>query len=325
MTRRLFLVSVAGAMAVASGGGAFAVTPVTPVTPAAPVKQIRVGYQKTSALLVTKALGLLEKRFASEGVAVSWHDFQAGPPLLEALNAGAIDYGYTGDSPPIFAQAARAKLLYVAAIPARGEGQGIVVQANSPIRTVADLKGRKVGVAKGSSGHNLLIASLESAHVEWDEISAIYLSPADASAALANGAIDAWSIWDPFYAIAEIGIKARSLPVDRNATRQNSFFLANRDFTAKYPETVAAINAEVSKATDWAAAHRDETAKLFAEASGVDFVAQKRSVDRAEYTFSPLTPAVLDLQQQVADRYFKLKLIPNRIDVREIVWEKARA
>ena len=108
---------------------------------------------------------------------MKWVDFQAGPPLLEALNAGAIDYGYTGDAPPIFAQAAKAKLLYVAAIPARGDGQAILVPANSSIKTLADLKGKKVGFAKGSSGHNLLIAALESAHVGYDEITPIYLPP----------------------------------------------------------------------------------------------------------------------------------------------------
>lgn len=288
-------------------------------------KEIRIGYQKTSALLVTKALGLLEKRFAQQGITVKWVDFQAGPPLLEALNAGAIDYGYTGDAPPIFAQAAKAKLIYVAAIPARGDGQAILVPANSPIKTLGDLKGKKVGFAKGSSGHNLLIAALESAHVGYDEITPVYLSPADASAAFSSGAIDAWSIWDPFYSIAEINKNARPLPIDLRVTAQNSFFLANRDFTAKYPDIVAAIGAEIEVATKWAAAHRDETARLFSEASGVDYAAQKRAVDRAEFTFGPLTDKVVLAQQAVADRFYRLKLIPNEINVREIVWERAKA
>jgi sulfonate transport system substrate-binding protein len=317
MDRRQFLAG-ASVLAVGLGGASVA-------RAQSDLKEIRVGYQKTSALLVTKALGLLEKRFAADGVTVKWVDFQAGPPLLEALNAGAIDYGYTGDSPPIFAQAARAKILYVAAIPARGEGQAIVVPANSPIKSIADMKGKKVGFAKGSSGHNLLISALESAHVGYDEITPITLSPADASAAFSSGAIDAWSIWDPFYAIAEVSKNARPLPLDWSASAQNSFFLANRDFTAKYPDVVAAIGAEIASATKWAAAHREETAKLFAEASGVDYAAQKRAVDRAEFTYGPLTDKVLKQQQAVADRYYKLKLIPVEIDVRDIVWDRAKA
>jgi len=296
-----------------------------PLMAAEPVKEIRIGYQKIGALLLAKGRKVLEQRFEPQGVTVKWVEFQAGPPLLEALNAGAVDYGFTGDSPPIFAQAAKAKILYVAAIPARGEGQAIVVNAASPIKTLNDLKGKKVGVAKGSSAHNLLIAALESANIGFDEITPVYLSPADASAALTSGAIDAWSIWDPFYAIAEIGKNARPLPIDPKATVQNSFFLANRDFAEKYPDVVAAINEEAAKATQWADSHREETALLFTEASGVDLAAQKRSVERGEFTFSAVTEQVLAGQQAVADRYFKLKLIPNRIDVHDIVWAKAKS
>jgi aliphatic sulfonates family ABC transporter substrate-binding protein len=317
MIRRFFLVGIATMALVA--------VIASPAGAAEPVKEVRIGYQKIGALLVTKARKVLEQRFEPRGITVKWVDFQAGPPLLEALNAGAIDYGYTGDSPPIFAQAAKARILYVAAIPARGEGQGIVVNGASPIKTLADLKGKKVGVAKGSSGHNLLIAALENVNIGFNEITPVYLAPADAAAALASGAIDAWSIWDPFYAIAEVSKNARALPINRKATEQNSFFLANRDFVAKYPDIVIAINEEVSKATQWADQHRDETAHLFAEASGVDYAAQKRSVDRSEFTYGPLTDHILAVQQSVADRYYALKLIPNRIDVRDIVWEKAKS
>ena len=160
MIRRKFLAG-AGGLALVLGGVARAGADEAP-------KEIRIGYQKTSALLVTKALGLLEKHFAPQGISVKWVDFQFGPPLLEALNAGAIDYGYTGDAPPIFAQAAKAKLLYVAAIPARGDGQAILVPANSPIKTLADLKGKKIGFAKGSSAHNLLVASIDSAKIGYE-------------------------------------------------------------------------------------------------------------------------------------------------------------
>jgi aliphatic sulfonates family ABC transporter substrate-binding protein len=317
MIRRKFLAG-AGGLALVLGGVARAGADEAP-------KEIRIGYPKTSALLVTKALGLLEKRFASQGINVKWVDFQSGPPLLEALNAGAIDYGYTGDAPPIFAQAAKAKLLYVAAIPARGDGQAILVPANSPIRTLADLKGKKIGFAKGSSAQNLLVASIDSAQIGYGEITPVYLSPADASAAFSSGAVDAWSIWDPYYAIAEIGKNARPLPIDLKVTAQNSFFLANRDFVAKHPDIVAAIGAEIAAATNWADAHREETARLFSEASGVDYAAQKRAVDRAEFSFGPLTDKVLTAQQQVADRFYKLKLIPNEINVRDIVWERAKS
>src|SRR5271165_2121724 len=212
---------------------------------AAPIKELRVGYQKTAILLVVKARKQLEQRFESRGTGVRWVEFPFGPPLLEALNAGAIDYGYTGDAPPIFAQAAKAAIRYVGVIPARGYGQAIIVAQDSPLRTLADLKGKEVAVAKGSSAHNLLISALESANLAWSDASPVYLAPADAASAFARGAVDAWSIWEPFYAIAELRQNARTLPIDPKATIQNSFFLANRDFLAAHADVVSAINEEI--------------------------------------------------------------------------------
>jgi aliphatic sulfonates family ABC transporter substrate-binding protein len=296
-----------------------AVAGVAPARAEAP-RDLRIGYQKTAIPLVVKAQKRLEHRLESQGVTVKWVEFAFGPPLLEAVNAGAVDYGYTGDAPPIFAQAAHAAIAYVAVIPARGYGQAIVVPADSPAKTLADLKGKTIGVAKGSSAHNLLVSALESASIPWTDIQPVYLAPADAASAFSRGAIDAWSIWDPFYAIAELKQKARPLPIDPKATVQNSFFLANRDFLAKHADIVAAVNEEIAKATVWAGDHRDEVAALFAEASGVDITAQKRAVDRAEFAFGPLTDAVVAQQQAVADRFQRLGLIPAPIAVRDIVW-----
>jgi sulfonate transport system substrate-binding protein len=290
------------------------------VVTAEPLKELRIGYQKTSVFLVVKSQQVLEKRFEPQGVSVKWVEFPFGPPLLEALNVGAIDYGYTGNAPPVFAQAAHAKLQYVAVIPARGFGQAIVVAENSPLHSISDLHGKKVGVAKGSSAHDLLVAAVESVQLPWTEITPVYLAPADAAAAFARGAIDAWSIWDPFYAIAEIRQKARPLPIDPKVSEQNSFFLANSDFIARHGDVVLAINQEIAKATQWAGNHRGETAALFAEASGVELAAQQRAVDRAEFTFGPLTPEVIAQQQAVADRFYRLQLIPEQVTVRDIVW-----
>ena len=310
MQRRTFLAAAA----------ALALPLATRARAAGPLKELRVGYQKIGALLVVKAQRVLEKRFEPQGIQVKWVEFQFGPPLLEALSAGAVDYGYTGDSPPIFAQAAHANMLYAAAIPARGYGQAIVVAADSPIKTLADLKGRKVGVAKGSSGHSLLVAALESASLPWSDITPVYLAPADAAAAFARGAIEAWSIWDPFLALSELKQNARALPVDEKVAAQNSFFLVNRGFAAEHGDAVTAINEEIGKATRWADAHRDDVAALYVEASGLDLTVQKKAVDRAEFTFSPLTDVILTQQQAVADRFQQLGLIPAPIAVRDIVW-----
>lgn len=307
MDRRQFLL---GAAALAAPLPAFA----------ARVTELRIGYQKTAILLAVKGQKLLEQHFEPKGVTVKWVEFAFGPPLLEAVNAGAVDYGYTGDAPPIFAQAAKSRIAYAAVIPARGYGQAIVVPDASPIKSLDDVKGRKIGVAKGSSAHNLLVSALESAHIAWSDITPVYLAPAEAASAFGRGVIDAWSIWDPFFAIAEIKQKARPLPIERSATIQNSFFLVNSDFLKEHADVVGQINAQVAKATDWATSHHDELAQLFADASGVDIAAQKRAVDRAEFGFGPITEKVISEQQAVADRFQKLGLIPAPIQVRDITW-----
>ena len=311
VNKRDILVGVSASLAAAFAG---------PAISAEPLKELRIGYQKIGALLIVKAQKALEQRFEPQGVRVRWIEFAFGPPLLEALGAGAIDYGYTGDAPPIFAQAAREDLLYAAAIPARGYGQAIVVPAASSIQGVAGLEGKKVAVAKASSAHNLLVAALESVKLPWTAITPIYLAPPDAAAAFVRGAVDAWSIWDPFFAIAELKQKARALPLDRKLTTQNSFFLVNGGFAGKHPEVVATINGAVATTTRWADQHRDQVAAILAEASGVDLAAEQRSIDRAEFTFGPLNNDVLAQQQAVADRFRKLGLIPAPIRIQDIVW-----
>ena len=311
MNRRDFLIVASSSLTAALAG---------PANSAEPLKELRIGYQKIGALLIVKEQKILEQRFEPQGVRVRWIEFAFGPPLLEALGAGAIDYGYTGDSPPIFAQAAHANLLYAGAIPARGYGQAILVPAISSIEDIAGLKGKKVAVAKASSAHNLLVAALESVKLPWSDITPVYLAPPDAAAAFVRGAVDAWSIWDPFLAIAELKQKARALPLDRTISAQNSFFLVNGDFAAKHPDVVAAINGAIATATTWADQHRDQVAAILSEASGVDLAAEQRSVNRAEFTFGPLNDDVLAQQQAVADRFQRLGLIPAPIRVRDIVW-----
>jgi sulfonate transport system substrate-binding protein len=271
-------------------------------------------------LLIAKQQGVFEKAFAAKGVSIKWVEFSFGPPLLEALNTGAIDYGTTGDSPPIFAQAASANLVYVAAQEAAGSGAAILLPEGSTITSLADLKGKKVGFAKASSAHNLTIAALEKVGLSYSDITPVYLPPADAAAAFSRGSIDAWTIWDPFFAIAENQKGTKVLALAKGIVSQNSFFLANKDFTAKNPELVAAINTEVAKVARWAEANRGDVAKVLSEATGISIEWQKKAVERTEFAVSPLNERVIAEQQRVADRFHALGLIPKPIQVRDIVW-----
>ncbi|SHO65442.1 sulfonate transport system substrate-binding protein [Pseudoxanthobacter soli DSM 19599] len=289
-------------------------------TAAEPLKEIRLGFQKTSLPVIAQQQKLVEKSFEKDGVAVRWVEFAAGPPLVEALNVGSIDLGWTGDAPPIFGQAAGANFVYVAALPSNGAGEAIFVKPDSPIKTLADLKGKKVGVTKGSSAQNLLAAALEKAGVPYAEITPVYLSPADAGAAFASDKIDAWAVWDPFFAIAETRFHPRVLTTTKAELNVNTYFLANKTFAAEHPAAVTTVIDDLKAAAAWADANRDKVAEALHEVTGVPLEAQTIAANRQVFGIYPLTPEIIAEQQKTADRFASLGLIPKKIVVTEAVW-----
>src|SRR6478672_10636002 len=286
------------------------------------VKEIRIGYQKTGVLVITRQQASLEKHFNPQGIDVKWVEFSSGPPMLEAMNVGSVDYGAVGDSPPIFAQAAGAAIVYAAGQPITN-GQGILVPQNSAIRSVADLKGRRVGFTKGSSAHNIIVQTLEKAGLTYADITPVYLTPPDAGPAFANGSIDAWSIWDPYFAIGETKQNGRVLINAHEVTKSNSFYIANREFAKNHGGILQQI-VDVTTATGkWAEQHRGEVAKSLAAVTGVPLDIQTVAADRANFVVGPVTDDIVVTQQGVADRFYKLGLIPKPIVVRDIVWRSA--
>lgn len=307
----------------ALAGAAATAVPLAPSAraQASGLKEVRIGWQKAGMFPAVKQRQTLENVFKPRGIEVKWVEFPFGPPMMEALNTGNIDYGYVGDSPPIFAQAASANLLYVAAIPTSGKNEAVIVPADSPIKTSADLKGKKIGVGKASSAHNTAIATLEKASLSPSDISLVYLPPADALAAFQRGAIDAWSIWDPFLSRAEKTLKARVLVWSGDVHRTSSFYIGNKDFTLKYPEIVALLNSEFAKASKCGEANQGEIVKALHEATGVEVEALNVSISRAAFNVVPVDEVIATNQQIIADRFHKLGLIPKQIAVRDIVWK----
>lgn len=302
-------------------GAAFAFgTAINPVD-AAPLKEFRVGYQKGAAILViAKQREAFEQRLKQLGVEhVEWVEFQFGPPLLEALGAGAVDIGMVGDTPPVFAQAAGADLVYVASAPA--SSNAIVVPQESAIQKVADLKGKKVAIAKGSSSHNLTIQALNKYGLSFGDIEPIYLAPADAVAAFTTGQVDAWTIWDPYLALAEIKHGGRAIvTTDEEGLGSNSFYLTNRSFAENHPDVLQAIVSEIKSVSDWAAQNLDQLARISSEVTGVDLEAQTIASNRIVIDLLPITEETIVKQQKVADTFADLGLIPRKINVRDIVW-----
>ena len=284
-------------------------------------KEVRIGYQKGSPILVlARKQQVVEKRLAALGVhSVKWVEFQFGPPMLEALGAGAIDLGSVGDTPPIFAQAGGSHLVYAAATPS--SQHAVLVPKNSPIKSVAELKGKRVAFGKGSSAQNVTVKALAQAGLSFGDIVPTYLSPADATAAFNGGNIDAWVVWDPYYAIAEERYGARAI-ADTSDKRlaSSSYYMAGKDFAAQHPRALGAVLDEIRKLTEWAGRHRDELAALAAEATGIDAKSWSAAFARAEFSLGPVTDAHIAQQQALADSFQTLGIIPRKLDVKQIVW-----
>jgi sulfonate transport system substrate-binding protein len=288
----------------------------------ADAREIRIGYQKNGVLVITRQQASLEKHFAAQGIGVKWVEFSSGPPMMEAMNVGSIDYGAVGDSPPVFAQAAGANIVYAAG-EAVTNGQGILVPANSQIRAIADLKGKRIGFTKGSSAHNVVVQTLEKAGLTYADITPVYLTPPDAGPAFANGGIDAWAIWDPYFAIGETRQNGRILVHSSDIAKSNSFYIANRDFAKNHGALLQQIIDVTTTTAGWAEAHRDEVAKSLSAVTGIPLDIQTVAANRSTFSVGPITDDIVATQQGVADRFFKLGLIPRPVVVRDAVWKPA--
>jgi sulfonate transport system substrate-binding protein len=278
-------------------------------------KVVRIGFQKYGKLVLLKSKGTLEGKLKAAGYQVIWTEFPSGPPLLEALNVGAIDFGNTGEAPPIFAQAAGAPIQYVAYEPPAPKGEAILVPKDSKIASVADLKGKKVALNKGSNVHYLLVKALEKAGVKYAEIEPVFLAPADARAAFERGAVDAWVIWDPFQAAAEAATGARTLADGSGIVSNYQFYFASKKFIGADPKIVDLVLAQLSEVDDWAKGDIHTVAGQLAPAIGLPVPVVEVALKRQSYGIKPITDGVIADQQQVADAFFALGLIPRQIRI----------
>ncbi|TWI67655.1 sulfonate transport system substrate-binding protein [Pseudoduganella lurida] len=284
---------------------------------------VRIGYQKYGTLTLLKGRGTLEKRLAAQGVTVQWTEFPAGPQLLEGLNVGSIDYGTVGEAPPIFAQAAGAPLVYVGHEPPSPESEAIVVPKDSKLASVAQLKGKRVALNKGSNVHFLLLRALEKAGVAWQDIQPVYLPPADARAAFERGAVDAWAIWDPFLAAAQKQLGVRILADGKGIVANHQFYLASRTWAEKNPALNNILLEEIAKVDDWGRQHPKEVAAILAAQTGLDVAIVDLAASRYSYGVKPVSAAVLKEQQKIADAFAGLKLIPKPIAIQDAVLASA--
>ena len=285
------------------------------------VKQLRIGFQKSSInFAIAKQQKLYEKEFPN--AKITWNEFPAGPQILEALAVGSLDLGVTGDTPPVYAQAAKKPLYYIAYETSKPLTSAILVPKNSSLKQLKDLKGKRIALQKGSSSHYLLVQAVRKAGLKWSDIQPIWLSPADARAAFQKGAVDAWAIWDPFFASAQIEDQAKVLASGQGLSPNYTFYLAAPHFVKQHPQAIKSIIKQINVADQWVQSHQTETAKVIAQSTGLKANVSQTFIDRRPQPSSaaPLNAKVIAEQQQLANRFSELKIIPNVIDVKQSVW-----
>lgn len=283
---------------------------------------LNIGYQKAALkLIVAKKNQNFEQAFP--GVKVEWKEFPAGPQTLEALNAGSIDFGYTGDTPVIFALSGNKPINYLAYEVNSKNAHSLLLAKGSPIKTLQDLKGKRIALMKGSSAHYFLAQILNKANLTWQDIQPIWLTPADGRAALDKKSIDAWAIWDPYSSAAQLKGDNQVLISASEFPPAYSFYLSSPKFLSAHSKQAHKIIETLNQTDDWIQAHPDEAVKILAESTGLDeAVAKKVFENRLPSVQAKLVDEnTLQEQQKIADLFASLKLIPHSVVLKDHVWK----
>jgi sulfonate transport system substrate-binding protein len=258
---------------------------------------------------------LLRAAHALDGLPyrVEFSTFTSGPPQIEALNAGRIDFAITGNTPPVFGAAANSKTRVVCAWDGAGSGEQILVRTNSPIATVHDLTGKTILVAKGSAAHANVLEHLADARLKPKDVKLVFLQPADALSAFANGQGDAWVIWDPYTAQANLTLKVRSI-----GSADNSYQFGSASVKAltdpKRNSALSDLLVRYERAAQWARANPEQWAEKYSAAVGLNVTISALAQSRIRRLPVPLDDKVVAAEQRLADLFATADQIPDAPD-----------
>ncbi|MEX3855362.1 aliphatic sulfonate ABC transporter substrate-binding protein [Paraburkholderia sp. BR10923] len=317
ITRRAFTRFAVASLLAASAPRGFSQT--------APVA-LRIGYQKSSTLItLLKSRGSLEKALAPLNVRISWNEFASGLPLTEALNVDAVDFSAdVADTVPIFAQAAHARFVYVAQEAPSPGAQAIIVKKDGTLRTLADLKGRRIAVTKAAGSHYLLLAALARAGLEPADVGVNYLSPADGRAAFERGSVDVWITWDPYVASVERDGDVRILSDGTGLASYQRYYLASRTYADAHPQIIETVFEQLKTAGDWLRANPLDAANTLAPVWGLDAPTIERANARRSYLVRALAPPNFSEQQTIADAFYRAGLLPAPVETKQaLYWDFA--
>lgn len=282
--------------------------------PASAETVLKVGDQKGGSRALMEAAGVL----TDLPYRLDWHEFPAAAPLLEALNAGAIDTGIAGDAPFTFAAAAGAPIKAIFAIRQTQGGLAVLVKPDSPVRSIADLRGRRIATGRGSIGHELLLAAFEEAGLKPDEFKLTFLLPADARMALVSGSIDAWSTWEPYTSQLETSGVARVVKDGRGITPGLSFQVARISAIREKRAALEDFVRRLAQARVWGTAHHEAFAASWSKLMSLPAEVPLAWFRRADIKPAEIDEGVVSDAQRVIDLYHRNKLIPKRVEAAEV-------
>ncbi len=317
MRRRDFLASLAlsatsagllSACAGGRGGPAQAPAP-APVDPGQLARvTLRVGDQKGNARSLLRAARLDDFPYT-----VQWATFPSGPPLLEAVSADAIDLGGVGNTPPLFAAAAGAKIKVIAASKGNVASDALVVLPNSPLQGRDQLRGRKIAVAKGSSAHGQILLTLRAAGLTPHDVNLVFLQPSDAIGAFKQGAVDAWAIWDPYFSQIQLEAGARAIADGQGTANGLSFQVAGTTALADAGRNTAIADylVRLAKAQRFSDANREQRAQAWSADTGLPIEVTRRATGLGPDLPVPLDAEVTRSEQELADTFVAAGEIPR--------------
>ncbi len=273
---------------------------------------LRVGDQRGGTKALLQAAGLLD----SIPYPIEWAVFPVGAPLVEAMNAGAVDFGYVGDATTTFGLASGVPIKAINVWRFHGVGSGLAVRNDGPIHSIADLPGKRIAVVRGSPGHLLIAAVLENANIPIASVNLVYLSAADAKGAFVGGAIDGWAIWDPYLAGAQLENNARVIITSDKVIEEVETGIATLDAIKTKRAQLLDFIGRTRKAYQWVSANKAAYAHVFAQQTGVTQPIADLSIQRQNIeVLSSVPDDAIALHQRVADIYFRIGLLSRKLDI----------
>jgi len=289
-----------------------------------PERVLRIGYQNLGLLALVKAYGAFDAALGSRNVHISWREYPGGIQIVHALHEGELDLGVVGDCPAVFAQAEAVPVVYVAAEPPAPRGAALIVPRHSSLRSVRELRGKRVAVNRAAQAHYLLMLALEEAGLGREDIELCFEPPVRALAAFQSGAIDAWAIWDPWLSSARIDLGARVLRDTSGLFDSSVYYLSREQFARAHPDLVAELRTQLHVAARWVESDPGRAADLLAPGLGFSSRAIAASLDR-ELGSVGISQGQIVEQQRIADQCVRLRLIPRPVSVAAAQWSHALA